>query len=341
MANGARLPIHSASFIAISKDRLAVSLSTELKGPSGLGVHINPFDLHLYNDETGGFHPFISVPVPAQTIRGQTEIDIERTIASVKNHTELVKWLTKAVHQKTTNVNFRAKTTAHIGAIKAPIKINKTTSLHGLDRLSGVELSSMDLIDAKENDGNNFQGILMLPNCSPLSLGLGNLTLDTWAGDVLIGNATVINVHLKPGNNTIPFIGQVFLDSVMMNALGIIASQKSSLDKGFLELGISVNSTTANGESVTYLQDVLNDVKFTAQLHEHEVLRGLASSLIGPNKTVALSGMISELSGGLNPAMIMEFMGINITAWQVALEDALRGNTKPGTLSELFEGFAG
>jgi hypothetical protein len=338
MVNNAHLPIRSGSFEAISDKQVVVGLKAVLDGPSSLNVQMDPFEMHLYNEETNGFYPFTSVFVPAHKIRGKTEINIRKETVNIQNHTELNKWLRRAVYHKKTNISVKAETTARWGPIKAHIKINKTASLDGLDQLSGLRIDSMALIKGKENNGNNFQGTFILPNHSPLSIGLGNLTLNTWAGDVLIGSATVTGAYLEPGNNTIPFTGQIFLDAVTMNSAAIVASQSSFLPNGYLELGISGNSTIANGEHITYLEDVLNGIRLKAQLHENEVLSGLARSLIGPDRTVTLSDMIGDLVGDLDPVEVMEFMGIDITAWNEALDDALDGNTKTGTLMGLLEG---
>ncbi|ROV88544.1 hypothetical protein VMCG_10368 [Cytospora schulzeri] len=339
MVNDAHLPIRSGSFEAISNNQVVVGLNTHLDGPSSLKIRMDPFDMHLYNEETDGFYPFTSVFVPAHTVNGKTELVIGKETVTVKNHTELNKWLRRAVYYKETNVSVKAETTAHWGAIKTHIKIVKTVSLHGLDQLSGLRIDAMTPINGEENGGNNFQGTFILPNHSPLSIGLGNITFNTWAGDVLIGGATVTDAYLEPGNNTIPFTGKIFLQTVMRNSADIVASQSSSLANGYLELGISGNSTIANGEHITYLEDVLNGIRIKAQLHEREVLGGLARSLIGLDRTVTLSDMLGDLMGDLDPLEVMEFVGIDLEAWRKALEDALEGNTKTGTLLKLFKDF--
>ncbi|ROV97462.1 hypothetical protein VPNG_08682 [Cytospora leucostoma] len=334
----AHLPIRSGSFEAISGDQIALGLVTELNGPSGLEVRFDPFEMKLYNEATDGTHPFTSVHVPAQRIYGRTEIAISKETVAVKNHTELVKWLIKAICLNKTDVSLKAETTAHIGAIKAHINISKKASLYGLDQLSGVRIDSMHLINPEENDGNNFQGIFTLPNKSPLSLGMGNLTLNTWSGDVLIGTATVFDVYLKPGENTIPFTGQILIDALLINTKDILAIQTPTLAKGYLELGISFNSTIINGEHITYLEEALKDVNTTAQLHERAVLRGFARSLIGPNKTVSFAEMLGESAMDLDPESLMDFIGLNFTAWNVALLDALEDKTEIGTLLGLLRG---
>ncbi|KUI56279.1 hypothetical protein VP1G_03622 [Cytospora mali] len=336
MVNKAYLPIHSGSLEAISNDKVAIALITELYGPSDIKVRMDPFEVHLYDKGNDVFYPFASLSVPAHTLKGRTQITIPKETVPIKNHTEFNKWLGKAIYHKKTNVSVKAETMIHLGAIKSHINIDKTASLAGLDQLSGMRIDSINLVKAEENNGNSFQGTFILPNYSPLSIGLGNLTLNIWTGEVLIGNASVTDVYLKPGNNTIPFTGQIFLEEVMMNSVDIIPSQKPSLAKGYLELGISGNSTTVNGEHITYIEDVLNGIRIKAQLNEHEILSGLARSLIGPDKTVTLSDMLSEIMPeGVDALDIMDLIGVNITAWHMALKGALEGNTKTGTLLAL------
>lgn len=341
MVNNAHLSIHNGSFEAISNNQVVVGLNAELNGPSRLKLRMDPFEMHLYNEDTDGFYPFISVSVPAHKIKGKTKIDINKETVTIKNHTELNNWLRRVVYHKETNVSVKAETTIHWGAIKAHINIDKTESLLGLDHFSGLRIDSMGLIKAEENNGNNVQGDFILPNHSPLSIGLGNVTFNTWVGDVLIGSATVKDAYLDPGINMIPFMGQIFLDTVLIKSEDIIANQSSSLPNGYLELGISGNSTIDNGEHITYIEDVLNGIRLTAQLHENEVLSGLARSLIGPDKSVPLSELLGGFVEDMDPLEALDFMGINVYAWKEALSDALEGNIKTGTLLRLFADLTG
>lgn len=340
MVDDAHLPIRSGSLEAFSNNEVAVGLSTELDGPTDLTVRMDPFEMYLYNEDTEGFYSFTSVLVPGHAINAKTQIDIKKETVAVTNYTELKKWLTRAVRQKDVNISVKAETTAHWGAIKAHVDIDKTEALGGLDRLSGLRISSMGLIRAEENGGDNFQGTLILPNHSPLSIGLDDLMLNTWAGDALIGNATTMDVYLQPGDNTLAFRGQIFLEAVMMKSEAIITSQASTLSDGYLELGISGDSSVSNGEHTSYVEDVLSGIRFKARLHENEVLGGLARSLMGPHRTVILSDVLGGFLGGVDPMDILDLIGFDVEAWDKALKDALEGKTKAGTLLGLLSDLA-
>lgn len=296
IVNNTELPIYNGSIKALSNDQVLIGLETALDVPAGLTVTLDGFELFLYNSDTeGGISPYTSVNLPGQSVNGHTVIQIANQIVNVGNRTELNKWLTKTVYNKTTDISVVADTTAHLGAIRAPIHLQNTVTIDALDKLDGVRLDSVRIVLPPEADGTNLIGNFTLPNWSPLTMGLGNLTFNAWAGDVIIGNATLLDVELPPGNSTRSFRGQIFIDVLVGNLGRIISSQAGAIASGNLLVGISGNSSIVAGEHITYLEDVLNNIRIDTEVPLIQALGDLLDSVSGDDPTLDLSGIVGLL----------------------------------------------
>jgi hypothetical protein len=329
--NNTQLPIYSASLTAVSDSEVRVSLKTALDVPAGLTVGLDPFELFLYNsDTTGGFFPYTSVNLPYQAVNGHTVIELQNQTVGIGNRTEINKWLQRVVYNKTTEISVRADTNAHLGAIKAGIHLEKTVTINGLNQLAGVSLDNIKIVLPPDEDGTNLIGNFTLPNWSDLTMGLGNLTFNAWSGNVIIGNATILNVNLSPGNTTLPFRGQIFIDTLVANIGSVISSQASVLSTGNLVVGVSGNKTLVNGEHITYLEDVLNNIKIFTSVPIIQALGDLLDSVSGSDPTTDLGGiigLIEQLLGSGGPlAGLLGGLG-NLTSL-VNLSSIFEGNVR-------------
>lgn len=314
--NNTNLPIYNATIKAISNDQVIIGLETALDVPAGLTVTLDAFDLYLYNSDTGGpFSPYTSVALTSQTVSGHTVITVTNQTVNVGNRTELNKWLAKTLYNTTTDISVRADTTAHLGAIKAPIHLEKTVTIDALRKLDGVSFNEVRFVLPPEEDGTNLIGNFTLPNWSPLTIGLGNLTFNVWAGNIIIGNATILDVELPPGNSTKAFRGQIFIDVLVKNLGKVISSQASAITSGDIIVGISGNKTTVNGEHITYLENVLNTIRIDTKVPLLQALGDLLDSVSGDDPTLDMSGivgLIGDLLGSDGPLSGL-FDGLNLT----------------------------
>ncbi|KAF3018872.1 hypothetical protein E8E14_008466 [Neopestalotiopsis sp. 37M] len=337
IVNNTDLPIYNGSIKAISNDQVVIGLQTALDVPAGLTVKLDGFELSLYNSDTPGkISPYTSVSLSGQSVKGHTVIQIANQTVNIGNRTELNKWLTKTVYNKTSDISVIADTTAHLGAIKAAIHLQKTVTINALNKLDGVKLDSLRIVLPPEDDGTNLIGNFTLPNWSPLTMGLGNLTFNALAGDTIIGNVTILNVELPPGNSTRSFRGQIFLDVLVGNLGKIISSQASAITTGNILVGISGNSSTVDGEHISYLEDVLNNVRIDTEVPIIQALGDLLDSVSGDDPTLDLSGIVgllgqflgsdgplSGLFGGLNLTQIIG--GRDVSASNLEIAQALKG----------------
>lgn len=156
--------------------------------------------------------------------------------------------------------------------MKAPIKIDKTVSVVGLNKLQGFSLDSLQFLSTPEADGSNVVGNLTLPNPSTVTINFGNLAFNTSIADILIGNVTVSNAKLVHGNNTIPFRGMIDLTTVVDN-LSTISGNASS--DGLVDMVISGGQCVIDGQHITYVEDALNGVSLATPFNLTQTIASL------------------------------------------------------------------
>ena len=324
------LPIKSVTFKAVSSDLIQISLTTSLDMPKGLNVGLDPFSLYMYNPGTeGGFYPYLSLDMKALSLSGNTEISVQDQMLPVSNHTEFNSWLNRTFVDNTTEISVRGDTTAHLGALKMGIHLAKTVPLAGLRKLDGMKLEGMKLVLPPEADGTNMVGNFTLPNWSQvLTLDLGDITLDVLAGETVVGNATMRDVVLPPGNTTLPFRGRLSVPTLVDNFGGLLSSQGAALGRGRLTLGLRGGRVEVGGRRIGYLEHVLGGVVLATDVPVAQVLGDVVDSVASRNSTASLPGLLGlagdVLGKGLQGTLDKLMSDLNITV------PALPGETSSG-----------
>lgn len=126
------LPLHSASILNPKLDKVSFSLHTSLKVPAGLQIHIDPLTLSAFRRDVTPIDPYLAVPLPPYDLKGTTEIKVTRNDTDILNQRDFVRTLSDAVYNKRFIMSAKGKTVGHLGALKAPLKLNKDLDLAGM-----------------------------------------------------------------------------------------------------------------------------------------------------------------------------------------------------------------
>ncbi|KAI1313586.1 hypothetical protein F5Y03DRAFT_389884 [Xylaria venustula] len=289
-----KLPIINGTFQAVSPSELYVTLSTELNTP--LAADIDPTTLYVYNKETPDYSPFFNVTLPKIHANHKTPVTVTNQTVQVTNQTELIKFFDKIFDQPETDLSVKGKTTVHLGALHMGAHIGKTITAGSLNYLQGFGISSLRLIFPALENGTNIKGTLNLPNAGIITLGLGNLTLDLYSGNIKLGFVNIYDVVLPPGNNTRNFDGQLYLDELVPNLGAILDSQSTSLNDGNIELRAVGNSTIVNGEHIPYIEQVLNKKSLVTTVPVFKLVADVISSF-SSNGDASLSDLLGDTIG--------------------------------------------
>lgn len=115
------------------------------------------------------------------------------------------------------------------------------------------------------------------------------------SSDLIIGQATILNVVLKPGNNTVALRGRVDTTTVLENLSEILTVQKAALIDGDLELSASGNSTIYNGVHIKYYEQVLNNLTLITRVPILQILGGTLEGLLNNNDS-ALGKIVQNIT---------------------------------------------
>lgn len=166
-----------------------------------------------------------------------------------------------------------------------------------MNKFDGFSIADSTLILPAQDDGTNLIANLTLPNPTALSFEVGTITLDLKSGDtdLIIGNATVDNVTLRPGNNTFPLKGVLDLKTIISNLTEVFSSQRSSLRNGKLALTAMTRTIVSNGTLIPYYTNVLGQLPLVANVGIGDVLKNTLGYL-GSNDNLNLTGALSGIT---------------------------------------------
>lgn len=164
-----------------------------------------------------------------------------------------------------------------------------------MDSFNGFSLSDVSLVPTR-SDGTNLVGNVTLPNPSILTLEIGTIVLDVKSGDLVIGNATIENLTLKPGNHANPMTGILDLGLILRNIGTVLADQGSSIkENGSLSLVSTTRTVTWNGTQVPYYTTVMSELPLTATLPILDTLRNTIKSYLGSSGNRNWTEIIANL----------------------------------------------
>lgn len=93
-------------------------------------------------------------------------------------------------------------------------------------------------------------------------------------GNITIGSAAIDNLVLAPGNNALPLRATISLATIAANLQQIVKQQPALTTNGTLAINATGNTTTYNGQRLTYFERVLNPVVLTATVPVQQLLSG-------------------------------------------------------------------
>ena len=115
-------------------------------------------------------------------------------------------------------------------------------------------------------------GTALIPNPSVMSIDLGDVETDFYVDDILIGNGTLANVYLKPGNNSVPL-------KAVANTAAILPLVMSKYTNAVLPIEVRGRSVTKNGVRLTYYEEALKSKPFQLPLDLGPTLKTLGIPL--------------------------------------------------------------
>ncbi|KAJ6071083.1 hypothetical protein N7499_009097 [Penicillium canescens] len=300
VVNKSNLVVVNAEVMQPTPDTVQMTLAAKVDLKIALGVRIEPVKFYTFVRKYGHENAWGAIDIPGQTIKGNYTLGVNKQHTPILNSTTWQAFVHDTVFKKETTLSLYGVTYGYLGVLKNHITMDKDVVIPSLNKFDGLSIADSTLILPAQDDGTNLIANLTLPNPTALSFEVGTITLDLKSGDtdLIIGNATVDNVTLRPGNNTFPLKGVLDLKTVISNLTEVISSQSSSLKNGNLALTAMTRTIVSNGTLIPYYTNVLSQLPLVANVGIADVLRNTLAYL-GSNDNLNLTGALSGVTDNI------------------------------------------
>ncbi|KAJ5342907.1 hypothetical protein N7541_012031 [Penicillium brevicompactum] len=312
VVNKSDLWIVNAEVMSPTPTTVEMTLAAKVNLKLALGVRLDPVIFYTFVRSYGHEDAWGAINIPGQTIKGNYTLGVDNQHTPLLNLTTWEAFVNQTVFQKETALSLYGVTDGYLGVLKSHIVLNKDVVIpsgFSLNRFEGFFIADSTLMLPAEDDGTNLIANLTLPNPTALSFQVGTITLDLKSGDtdLVIGNATVKDVILRPGNNTFPLRGVLNLRNILSNLGEVLASQSSAIRTGDLSLTAVTRTIVSNGTLIPYYTKVLGSLPLVANVGIGDVLKNTLKHLStdgGLNLTGAISGLIDNDKRRILPALL-------------------------------------
>ncbi|KAL2858993.1 hypothetical protein BJX68DRAFT_277661 [Aspergillus pseudodeflectus] len=284
VVNKSTLLLVNATLIQPRPDSVMLTLEAALDLPIELPVRIEPLVLEVYDKWTDGNNTIFSSRIDGATIDGNTTLGVQNRFTPLN-----VPLWTDYVHRVVTEPNaplpVRGSTNAYLGILKSHVKVDKDIHQHTLNSFAGFSIDDPKLLLSPREDGVNLIANATLPNPSVMTLQIGTTLLDLKSGEYLLGNATIDDLMLYPGNHSVPVEGIIDLDYLISNLGEILKTQSDALNRGFLRLEAVGRNVTFNGVEIPYYAEAMRKLTLTADVSLGSLITNSIDGILKPNGT--------------------------------------------------------
>jgi hypothetical protein len=261
-----RLEVTEMRYMDPTPDSMVVTLKAVLHNPTIFTPSLDAFnaDLHLITNGTYNEVAMVSLPMPnIHVLKPTSEAVVDAKVAQILNSAELAKFATEVISNENVTTTLVGRTKLHLGKLPSTsVNYNATTTYKGLNGLKGFNCTGLRLNLTAPAGTPNLRGFAFIPNPSVITVAMGNVTLSLSAKAGFIGNATIENFTLVPGNNSLAM-------TALVNQTRVI----SSLDtKGFVNMTITGISSVYNDKHLTYYETALKSNVLYLQMNVAQIL---------------------------------------------------------------------
>ncbi|KAI9846130.1 MAG: hypothetical protein M1838_001389 [Thelocarpon superellum] len=193
--------------------------------------------------------PFAYVQVPGMVARDGLSVSLVQTI-QIADMDQFARYSAIAFKNDTYTLGISGRPLLHLGGFPATyVNFNHVLSLKGLNNLRGFNVTQTQILLSPASDGANMLGIVYVPNPSPMTVQLGNLTMDLFVEKDLIGTSTIENLTIMPGNNTVEMRATV--------NQSLVLEKTADFPSGVLPIDAVGKSVTFHGQHLPYFEKSL------------------------------------------------------------------------------------
>ncbi|KAF5878860.1 uncharacterized protein Bfra_001031 [Botrytis fragariae] len=272
--NDSSLEITQLKFTDPTPDTIVLSQVGILHSPSMYTPTLDPFNASSYLVTNGQYasSPMVIIPLPKiHALHPKSTISVENQEVSIVSIDALSDYTTAVLSNEYVTTALVGKTKLHEGALPViTVNYNQTSTYKGLNGLKGFNVTNVR-VNLTALSGPNLSGYAYIPNPSDMTIVMGDVTLELSTAAGVVGNSTIANMTLVPGNNTLPMTGTMDQTKVLGSA---------DLTTGIVQLSIVGKSAIYNGEHLVYYERALASNNLSLALNVAQVVKDSAGGLI-------------------------------------------------------------
>ncbi|PYI26513.1 hypothetical protein BP00DRAFT_355746 [Aspergillus indologenus CBS 114.80] len=290
VVDGSTLVLVHADVLQPRPDSMMLRIDSALNLPLKIPVRIDPITMDLFNRDRPANNTWGKAYLPSARIYGNTTLATNSTLTPL-NVTEWTEYVRSVVFESHAPLSVKGSTTAYIGKLKAHVTMNKDIHQTTLNSFEGFSISDPQLLLSARDDGTNLLANATLPNPSAMTLEIGTTTLNLYSNTLLVGNVTLDNLTLTPGNHSTPVRGVFDLGKVIANLGRVLRDQRDAIKRGYLDLTTVGTDVTYEGVQVPYYTEVMRNLTMTAQVPLGKLVENTLRGVLVRNGTNVLAGL--------------------------------------------------
>jgi hypothetical protein len=266
-------------FLEPTPDSMLLTQHAILHNPSLFTPSLDGFtvSVHVVTNGTMAEDKIMTLEMPAiHATKPRAIANFENQAVAIASLDELTTFSTQVLQQEEVTLGLTGKTKLHLGALPVTnVNYNEETTFKGLNGLKGFNVTGALVNPLAKPGVPNIQAFAYIPNPSVMTIAMGNVTLNVATAQAgLVGTTTILNMTLKPGNNTLPMFGE-------LNQTALIGSMDKAT--GLTTLIIWGKTATYNGERLPYYEAALASQNLTLPMNVAQVIKdSLAHSAAAP-----------------------------------------------------------
>ncbi|KAH9214240.1 hypothetical protein DL95DRAFT_365922 [Leptodontidium sp. 2 PMI_412] len=262
------LEFREAFFLNPTPESVEVTQKAVLHNPSTFTPTLDPFaaDLFLVTAGTYASVSMLTLPMPGIHAKKATNASIDNQVIKINNVDALGDYAVAVMNNENITTALVGRTKLHLGKLPTQkIKFNSTSTYKTLNSLKGFNTTDVLINPLADAGTPNLSGNAFIPNPSLMTIEMGNVSLTLSVPiknvDTIVGNATILNFKLVPGDNKLPMFGIIDNTKVLPALVG-----------GKVNMTIIGQNATYNGQHLTYYEKALRSNVLVLEMNVQQIL---------------------------------------------------------------------
>jgi cytoskeletal protein RodZ len=252
---------------------MTMSINSTITTDGSVHATIDGFQGVMYLEDYEPHTPFATISFPQTTADALQTVNVSQVLP-ITDQVALTRFNTWLLANESLRVTVFGDTNVHVSGISRayPITFKKTLTIPGLNKLAGTVVNetatSLLVMDAL---GNNFNGTAYIPNRSPVTFELGNVTFHNYLFGKDIGTVYFDNLTLRSGMNV-----HFMRATISVADVGTALAQPQYCqgpDMGILPFQLSGKSVVNHDQALPYFADALAAVNQSLNINVGETLK--------------------------------------------------------------------